>query len=225
MKCVAVSDTHNHRPEIPEADVLFHAGDLTMMGEEHELALVAGWFTTLLEEETVKHICFVSGNHDWKFQNDPEKARSLFNRHPGIHYLQDSGIEIDDVKIYGSPWQPTFYDWAFNADRGHSIRKYWNLIPDNTDVLITHGPPYGYCDWVPRGEHVGCEELSLALDRVEPALHVAGHIHCSRNFTKHINGKTFIVNAAICNEKYRPIQKPYMIEFDNLEKKVISITD
>ena len=85
--------------------------------------------------------------------------------------------EIDGVKFWGSPWQPAFYDWAFNVPRGRQLAEMWALIPDDTDVLITHTPPYGILDQVENGELVGCEDLREALLRVKPKLHVFGHIH------------------------------------------------
>jgi len=86
-------------------------------------------------------------------------------------------VIIEGVKFYGSPWQPRFFDWAFNLDRGEEIKKKWDLIPMDTDVLITHGPPYGILDLTHEGEKVGCEELMKAVLRVQPKIHIFGHIH------------------------------------------------
>jgi len=95
-------------------------------------------------------------------------------------YLENSGVEIDGVKFWGSPWQPEFFNWAFNLPRGRRLAEIWALIPDDTEVLITHTPPYGILDRVDSGEHVGCEDLRRALQRVKPKVHVFGHIHEDR---------------------------------------------
>ena len=132
--------------------------------------------------------------------------------YPDIIYLQDQSVMIEDVKFYGSPYQPEFYNWAFNLPRGEKLKQKWGLIPKDTDVLITHGPPYGIGDFVPYrgGEFVGCKDLEETIITL-PNLkaHIFGHIHCGYG---HIN-KNFIqyVNASICDESYNPIQKPILI--------------
>ena len=122
------------------------------------------------------------------------------------HYLQDEAITIEGINFYGSPWQPWFYDWAFNLQRGDQIRAKWDLIPGNTDVLITHGPPLGFGDLTSAGERVGCKDLLEAVERIKPTLHVFGHIH--EAVGTHSDGKTTFINASICDLSYRPVNKP-----------------
>ena len=149
------------------------------------------------------------GNHDWPIAHaGPEAMKDLIKN---AIYLENSGVEIDGVKFWGSPWQPEFFNWAFNLPRGPKLAEMWALIPDDTDVLITHSPPYGILDQIYSGEHVGCEDLLAALQRVRPKVHVFGHIHEGYGMLKQ-NGTTFI-NASVCDERYRPFNAPIVIDF------------
>jgi hypothetical protein len=106
---------------------------------------------------------------------------------PSYSYLEDSECKLANptdgaettLSVYGAPWQPEFYDWAYNLPRGGSeLKEKWGMIPDNTDVLITHGPPHGLLDAAMDGFLCGCEELLEAVTtRVKPRLHIFGHIH------------------------------------------------
>ena len=119
-------------------------------------------------------------------------------------------MEIMGIKFWGSPWQPEFFDWAFNASRGEEIRQYWDKIPTGIDVLITHGPPFKLGDQTDIGEHVGCLDLLDAIERVKPKLHVFGHIHEGYGVTS-ANGTTF-VNASTCTLRYRPTNSCVVID-------------
>lgn len=110
---------------------------------------------------------------------------------------------MEGIKFYGSPWQPWYYDWAFNEQRGEKIKAKWDLIPEDTDVLITHGPPMGILDKTLESGHVGCEELVKAVHRIKPKLHIFGHIHEDHGELR-LHG-THFVNAASCNLKYKPV--------------------
>lgn len=130
-------------------------------------------------------------------------------------YLRNSAIDIEGVRFYGSPWQPRFMHWAFNLSRGEDLRRKWDFIPEDTDVLVTHGPPHGRLDLVPRDragifENTGCEELLLAVKRIRPKLHVFGHIHEGYGVTRE-SGTTF-VNACVCDAAYRPVNPAVIIE-------------
>jgi len=120
LRCVAISDTHNYHGQIdvPDGDVIIHSGDATGRGYLHEVEEFARWFGELPHA----HKIFVSGNHDFLFEKKPGEARDVIERR-GIHYLQDGEIIIEGIKFYGSPWQPRFYDWAFNLDRGEPLRQ------------------------------------------------------------------------------------------------------
>lgn len=206
MRIVCLSDTHfpPHSIQVPEGDVLIVAGDVCLRGHEYELKL----FDDFLGHLPHRHKVLVAGNHDWALADaEGEEIKSLVKN---ATYLEDSGVEIEGVKFWGSPWQPEFMNWAFNLHRGQQLAEVWRLIPDDTDVLITHTPPYGILDQIPSGEHVGCKDLLEALQRVRPKVHVFGHIHEGYGVLKQ-NGTTFI-NASVCDEHYRPVNAPIVID-------------
>ena len=213
-RIVCLSDTHNCNEQIaiPDGDILIHAGDSTIKGTDQEVIEFIYWFANLPH----RHKIFVAGNHDWLFEMDNRYARRLLSD-AKIVYLQDSLTYIDGMKIYGSPWQPRFFDWAFNLNRGAEIAEKWKLIPDDIDILITHGPPNGILDLVPRkgwDENTGCEELRKRVEEIAKLgklkLHIFGHIHWGY-VTSEEFGVRF-VNASNCDESYQPSQPPIVID-------------
>ena len=213
MKIICLSDTHNCNENIavPNGDVLIHSGDATIKGTEQEVEDFLAWFSKLPH----KYKIFVAGNHDWLYETNNRFAR-LITANFGIIYLQDSFVEIEGLKIYGSPWQPRFFDWAFNLMRGNEIAEKWKLIPDDIDVLITHGPPNGILDEVPRqfgAEKTGCEELIKTVKKLSQnnlKLHIFGHIHCGYGQDTKFGVK--FVNASNCDESYEPNNLPIVID-------------
>lgn len=205
-RIVCLSDTHNYHEEIsvPDGDILIHSGDATQGGTVREIAAFNRWFARLPHRFKI----FVAGNHDWLFEIDNQTARRLLD--DSIVYLQDSAIQIENLKIYGAPWQPRFYDWAFNLNRGREIAEKWRLIDADTDVLITHGPPLGILDDTPIGDLAGCEELRKKVEEICPRAHVFGHIHNGYGTTEKFGIK--FVNAASCDESYAPINAPIAFE-------------
>lgn len=207
-KIVCLSDTHNSNNQItvPDGDILIHAGDATITGTLEEIVLFNKWFANLPH----KYKIFIAGNHDWLFETNNRFARSLLDK--SITYLQDSFALIEGLKFYGSPWQPRFYDWAFNLTRGAEIAQKWKRIPDDIDILITHGPPNGILDEVRRKffvEHTGCEELRKKVEEIRPKLHVFGHIHCGYGQIEKFGVK--FINASTCDEGYIPTQPPIVV--------------
>ncbi len=209
LKIVCISDTHGKHAGIrlPEGDVLIHAGDLMTYGDRlSEIASFNHW----LSKQPHRHKIVIAGNHDLLFESDPSLARTQLTT---ATYLENSAIEIEGLRIWGSPQQPRFLDWAFNVDRGPAIRRYWDMIPAETDILITHGPPSGILDTADSsGEHPGCEELAIAVQRVRPKLHVFGHIHgghgtCERDGIRY-------VNASVLDENYRIAYGPQVATMD-----------
>lgn len=224
-RIVAISDTHNQldKVEIPYCDLLIHAGDHTMSGTPNELAMASSMLRRIKTSGVAKTIVCVVGNHDKGLSKDPYVCESMF---ADLNYLRDSSIIIKNLKIYGSPDSPTFgYGWVFNVDRGYDIRQKWNMIPDDVNILITHGPPMGILDYSPYGKvHAGCEELAVAVKRIKPALHIFGHFHSQHGFVNRKN--TIYINASSCNEKYIPIHKPIVIDYNGenfiVDKSLIS---
>jgi Icc-related predicted phosphoesterase len=197
MRLVILSDTHSchRRLAIPEGDLLIHAGDMTNTGSWQELQDFNEWLGTLPH----KHKIVIAGNHDFCWERDVDQAKAILTN--GI-YLEDSRITIEDINIWGTPWQPEFHDWAFNLPRGRALKEKWDLIPSETDILITHGPPQGHGDRTVLWQHVGCAELYEAVLRVKPRLHIFGHIHEGYGVTR--NADTTFINASICELFNRP---------------------
>ena len=130
-------------------------------------------------------------------------------------------IVIPLVNIYGSPWQPEFYDWAFNLPKnGEELKSKWDYIPGNTDILITHGPAYGFLDDVTgrRGQHLGCELLRDKVLEIKPKIHVCGHIHTG--WGHYFDGHTHFFNASVLDERYIYTQTPWDIEWDPITNEV-----
>lgn len=211
MRIVCLSDTHNRTDGlvVPEGDLLLHAGDLTGQGSEEEVARAARWLARLPHPAKV----VVAGNHDFLFQRDPAKARAILARVPGLTYLEDTGAVVAGLSIHGSPWQPWFYDWAFNLERdGEELARVWAQVPAGVDVLLTHSPPNGILDRTLDGRAVGCERLAAALERIRPRLHVFGHIHeAAGSLTI---GATQFVNASVLDAHYRPGAAPVVVELE-----------
>lgn len=198
MKLTFFSDTHRKHDKLQftGGDVLVFCGDLTSRGNLKDVASFAS-FTDKLDYQ---YKIIIAGNHDFCFENhDKEEAEKIF-KDSGLIYLNDSGIEIDGIKFWGSPIQPWFHDWAFNKKRGEEIQKYWDLIPKDTDILITHGPPFGILDLCYHGDRVGCSDLLKKVQEIKPRVHAFGHIH--ECFGTIEQDGTIFVNACNLNEKY-----------------------
>ena len=114
------------------------------------------------------------------------------------------------MKIWGSPVTPTFFNWAFNVDRGKAIEKYWNMIPIDTDILLTHGPVKGILDRTISDINAGCEDLLNTVKKVKPKFHLFGHIH--EAYGKEKVKETTFVNGSLLNEKYELVNSPVEID-------------
>lgn len=178
LKAITAHSAHSahsaHKDlSLGSGDILFHCGDFTKKGHLTEVLD----FASYIEKQDYKHKVEIAGNHDFFFENnDRFEAEKIFNEH-GIVYLNDSYVILEDMKIWGCPVQPWFYDWAFNRKRGMEIKKHRDLIPDDINILLTHGPPHGILDRTHCGEYVGCEELLKIVARINPHIHVFGDIH------------------------------------------------
>lgn len=208
MQITLISDTHTKHKQLKltKGDLLIHAGDICNHGTELEVLQFINWF----RDQPFKHKIFTAGNHDWFLENlSPDYFKKILPK--DVTYLNDSGVCIDGINIWGSPIQPTFFNWAFNRERGAAIDKHWQLIPKNTDILITHGPPFGILDQTMRGEAVGCEDLMKKANEIKPKLHVFGHIHEGYGLIDKEN--TTFVNAAVLDIRYDLRNEPITIVY------------
>jgi Icc-related predicted phosphoesterase len=214
MRIVAISDTHGlHRAvDIPDGDVLVHAGDCLRLGNFAELRDFCDWYS----KQPHRYKVLVAGNHDGIFQTEFHLVQSLIP--DNITYLQDSSVSICGKVFYGAPWTPVFFDWAFMKVRGESMARVWANIPDDVDVLVTHGPAFGQGDLAPpyKTRHprtTGCLELLKRIQETQPKLHIYGHIHAGHGITQSdALPMTTFINASISTEKYAPTNKPIVID-------------
>ena len=216
MKITFISDTHTMHNELngqlPGGDLLIHSGDIMNSGyKKQEIHDFCKWFET----QDYTHKIFIAGNHDRMFEDHPLESNTIVNNYD-VTYLQDDEDIIDGVKIYGTPWQPWFYDWAFNLPKGgDELMSKWEAIPKDTGILITHSPPQDHLDvsGPPGNEpHLGCAMLRVKVDAQPPKIHVFGHIHGSYGYKFH-NGTHFI-NASVLNERYDQVNEPISIDWD-----------
>lgn len=198
MRLICISDTHSlhwRMHDVPDGDILIHAGDLTNVGDIRDVYD----FNDFLGELPHPYKLVIAGNHDFCFERDPQTCRAILTN---AVYLHDEAVTIEGIRLYGSPWQPEFCDWAFNLPRGPALKAKWDLIPSDTDVLITHGPPHQVLDRTEGGDVAGCEDLADAIRRIRPRLHVFGHIHEGAGMVE--SGRTTWINASICTARYQP---------------------
>jgi Icc-related predicted phosphoesterase len=216
MRIVFISDTHNlhHGLSVPEGDMVIHSGDFMNSGRhEHELSSFIDFYSSFPH----KHKLVVPGNHDFWAEKYPEDTKRRF-KEKDITFLIHQSVIIEGLKFYGDPYQPWFYDWAFNLKRGEELRKNWEKVPDDTDILITHSPPYGHLDRVILGNtSVGCEELKKRIDVVKPIISCFGHIH--EAYGKEKTKNTLFINSSVCDHRYNVINPPIVVDIDG-EKNV-----
>ncbi|MBX3255112.1 MAG: metallophosphatase domain-containing protein [Chitinophagaceae bacterium] len=207
MKIIVISDTHgkHNQLRLPPGDMLIHAGDICMKGAGYEVDEFLHWF----EQQSFRYKIFIAGNHDFYLEEAPEDyIRQKIPK--DIIYLNDSGITTGSLNIWGSPVTPWFFDWAFNRHRGEAIKKHWDMIPGNTDILITHGPVFRILDETYDKRNVGCEDLLNRVHEVKPGVHICGHIH--EAYGTVIKSGTRFVNASVLNSRYELANQPVVIE-------------
>jgi len=222
MKIAVYADFHGRLPEVDSlfpCDVMLIGGDI-VIGRGGVLARswmdsnFKGWLEDIKSlRKDICHVIGIAGNHDFLFQED----MSFINRLKlSWTYLCDSEVIIDGVKIYGTPWQPWFFDWAFNLDRPSNLSSIseiepqltekFAMIPDDTDILLTHSPPHGILDRNQSGSPCGSYALLQRVMDIKPVLHVFGHIHEARgvDHCQHENGEsTIFVNASTISRSMR----------------------
>jgi len=217
-----VGDLHGAYPKLEGGDLLIVAGDCTTNDKDYSWDVFYEWLAAQKYEKKI----YIGGNHD----NRLTMTKDMTPKHCDAHYLCDSATSFEGLKIWGSPWTLTFpginpHCTAFTGDEELLASKF-ALIPDDIDILITHGPPYGIMDMVDRGrftyrkqiENVGSVSLSHAVARIRPLLHVYGHIHqgygqCGAYFEgAHGMGRgVHYINCSHMNEDYEPVNKPIRV--------------
>jgi len=223
VKLVIISDTHEQHEhvQVPEGDVLIHCGDWTHRGDPVAIEKFLNWFSA----QPHKHKVFIAGNHELSLEGRSKDAAFEFikseytDKNSNLHFLHNSSVVIEGLNFYGSPATPFFCNWAFNFQRGKDIAIEWKKIPDNVNVLITHGPSYGILDMVEdnssnrgRDLHQGCKDLAERISFLrELELHCCGHLHTDGGKYQKVLGVTY-VNAAVCTERYQPTNLPVEIE-------------
>ena len=205
MKIVVISDTHCQEEllDLPEGDILIHAGDVGIY-DLADLEYINRWFG----RQKFTYNIVIAGNHDTYLErlSKIEIKEKLYN----AIYLQDEGIEIAGIKFWGSPFTPFFNNWAF-MENETQLEKRWEQIPEDTDIIITHGPPRGILDWSNYGkEHCGSISLKERIDVIKLKYSIFGHIHNNYGCYE-ANGIKYI-NASILNDNYQLVNKPIVLE-------------
>lgn len=221
MKIVCTGDFHGQFPadgEMPEGDVLVFAGDIGLnigtTRHAHSIEDAIAPFDDWLDRQQLSYnlIVGIAGNHDRLLEEAPEVGRQL-----NWDYLHDSGLVYDGVKFWGAPWSNKFFDWAFMGNETQLAER-WALIPDDTDVLITHGPAYGVNDLAQGRTNVGSKTLRERILEVRPLLHVSGHIHEARGVD--LIGGTVCVNPSYVDGGYRPGHAPVVLDLDGIRESL-----
>lgn len=219
-----ISDTHTQHDKLNNdligGDFLIHSGDIMSSGyNKSEIIDFLDWLSNL---DNYEYKIFIAGNHDRFIQNNYDEFLKILSQylHKNVIYLQDESIVLYDIRFYGTPWQPWFWDWAFNLPRNSKeLREKLEKIPSDTDILITHTPPKNILDYVPRShENVGCEILSEITYKIKPVINVFGHIH--ESYGNEEIERTEFINASILNENYKYINKPVNVIFNEETKKI-----
>ena len=216
MQICAISDTHGHHLQLDltqyPADILIHAGDWTKGYDDNfsETKPFLHW----LSRQPYNNKILIAGNHELTVEANEQEFRNLLKQYPSITYLQNSSVTIDNINFFGSPYSNEFCNWAF-MEEDIELATIWQEIPDNTDVLITHGPAYNCHDLVEnaynRDPHVGSKSLrqrKLALQDTLK-LHISGHIHPAYG-----TSETHCTNicASLLNDRYQLVNKPILKE-------------
>ena len=212
MRLVVVSDTHEKHEELGvlEGDVLVHCGDFCdgFHKDPGAVDAVDAWFG----RQQFDRILCIGGNHDFAIESRIEKGQPVFEN---ATWLEDDAVVYNGIKFFGSPWLPHLQGWAFYLS-SEGLREKWALIPEDTDVLITHTPPYGILD-LPRSKqtHCGCPHLLRRVEQVRPRYHLFGHNHASAGI--HESEFTTFVNASVVDSHYDVARGPFVIDWQTAE--------
>lgn len=217
MRICAIGDGHgNLNFSVKESDLLLISGDMLPCSYRDKIIacsqqenFIRDELIPWLKRQPVKDVVIIGGNHDWIF----DISLSQVPKWPSnVHYLQDSEIEINGLRIYGTPQQPIFLTWAFNRTE-EQLEKYFNNIPERLDILLCHTSPYKIMDEVNLPNKVGnfgCKILKKTIDRVKPKNVIFGHFHgCYGKIKK--KGINYI-NCSLLDEDYKMVKSPIYME-------------
>jgi Icc-related predicted phosphoesterase len=205
MKIWHISDTHGfHRDlSVPKADMVIHSGDFANSRNSsinsNEALDFLDWFAGV----EIKNKILIAGNHDISVEN--RMIHPKFIQDSGIHYLENSCITIENLKIWGSPITPSFgTGWAFNRAR-HKMSVVWEQIPKDADIIVTHGPPKGMLDMNQEFEMCGCKSLLVAVSKIKPIFSLFGHVHSNEKVNnsgirKIASLNTIFSNGSVVND-------------------------
>jgi len=227
MRIFCISDLHNYLPEIPDCDLLLIAGDINGFSQiSHQCAFLEGAFKRWVGGIIGRgiDIVAVAGNHDWLMQNHPNLWKEIYysygycydSKHTNhinrFYYLEDSDLDYNGLKIFGTPGSLPFHNWAFNYPEEKIGKVLENAA--GADIIISHGPPKGIADLVmrPTLDNVGSQSLLQFIDNYQPKLVVCGHIHYNHGIYQ--RGATKIISCSVVNESYEADKKhqPIMVE-------------
>lgn len=230
IRLVCISDTHGLLPtDLPDGDILVHAGDICPF-YNHDPIYQTWWlnidFKNWIRSLKYKAKVIIAGNHDWAFQHYNS------NIDKGDYcYLENTVAVVLGIKFWGTPCSMRFHDWAFNKT-DEELSYLWELIPKDTDVVLSHGPPYGIGDSVYRDnpdeeqwpilEHTGSKSLLENLNENSYPLLCNGHIHPGYAVYQHHTpyGISHVANCALLNDSYQLVNKPHIFDFDTETRKV-----
>ena len=211
MKTIAhCSDTHSRESliSVPKCDILVHSGDANI-----STLRILNFFISWMSSQPATYKIFVAGNHDDMCEAVPSLVKQLFHEN-GVIYLDNAQVEIEGIKIWGSPYTPRYGGWSFMKERGDEMLRVWKMIPEDTDILITHGPPMGILDFTTRGQvHAGCWDLGYKIRQLKPKLHLFGHVH--EGYGTHFDGTTRYYNSSIMDVDYQLANELQMINYED----------
>ena len=207
MKIDCISDLHGHFPPLEGGDLLIIAGDHTGRDTIGEWQNFGFW----LHSQPYKHKVWIAGNHDDTISRNRAFAKEFAC---GAHYLEDEALEIEGFKLWGTPWTHRFPGInpdcaAFTLKQKTQLMEKWALIPDDTDILITHMPPFGILDGDGYYQRYGCDHLRERVHNIKPKLHVFGHIH--EGYGQISQDGTHFINAAHMTMSYYPANQPIRV--------------
>lgn len=225
MRVFCISDTHGKLPTIPECDLFIHSGDVSNAWIDDKSFIqqfnflckdVTDWLSSI----PARYKVMIPGNHDRILETKFTEVETVRRRFQmvGCNLLIDQEIVVDGLKIYGTPWQPFFHFWSFNEPEQYKNEEFltekFSQIPNDTDILLSHAPPYGYLDYSPDdGIHIGSKALLKRVEEIKPKLHVFGHCHHRNLPIETINdGKTILVNASYLDNNYKSNGSRYLLE-------------